>query len=64
MAYLEKHLGSRIAAGTVKTTVKNSKFIEVGTVGTAAFQWMNKRQMVNLWGEEKTNAKIESGAQA
>eukprot|EP00959_Pyramimonas_sp_CCMP1952_P221337 4626974-Pyramimonas_sp.AAC.1 len=61
MEFLEKHLASKIAKGTIKTSLKTSKSIDVTTTNANNFTWMNKKQMIDMWGPEKTEAKLASG---
>ena len=59
--YLEKFLANKIKDGTVKTSFSVTKRISGLQEAKDAYQWMTKKQMIDLWGEEKTNGKLESG---
>eukprot|EP00959_Pyramimonas_sp_CCMP1952_P221287 4625823-Pyramimonas_sp.AAC.1 len=59
--YLEKFLAHKIKEGTVKTTIETTKKISGVMSANSLFQWMTKKQMIDLWGPEKTEGKLKSG---
>ena len=54
-------LADRLASGKLKSTMRTFRTVDSVDTNKRSFEWWNKKQMIDTWGEAKAIARINSG---